>query len=358
MSIESVRVCLGSSLRAREAVRLRLRHLRQPSCFHSDVPIDWRLDIARNRHYWQLCGRQQHRWVEEPSPTDYVRRLLQSPALIGRLGGTEARCAVVVNEGELTRTGHRVSDCRAELSRQSGVRLSLSRYNLSDFIAIYVDAIRHADWLQFTCLQCREQLTFLCHFHLLERFFRPPNKLVRYVEDTMEFWRRFLAELSNAKASILVVTPLVDSIKANLPNLNAIHPGYNISGATFRFLRTPMSFGWASSSTGSRHEKMANWITSLEELKRSPEWGRQRSTVALLGCGAYGMPLAAHAKQKGMSAIYVGGLLQLLFGVRGARWDKRKEIVDAMNEHWTRPLSHEVPAGNRLLLDGDGAYWR
>ena len=46
-----------------------------------------------------------------------------------------------------------------------------------------------------------------------------------------------------------------------------------------------------------------------------------------------------------MSAIYVGGLLQLLFGVRGARWDKRKEIVDAMNEHWSRPLSHEVPAG-------------
>ena len=154
MSIESVRVCLGSSLRARDAVRLRLRHLRQPSCFHSDVPIDWRLDIARNRHYWQLCGRQQHRWVAEPSPTDYVRRLLQSPALIGRLGGTEARCAVVVNEGELTRTGHRVSDCRAELSRQSGVRLSLSRYNLSDFIAIYVDAIRDADWLQFTCLHC------------------------------------------------------------------------------------------------------------------------------------------------------------------------------------------------------------
>ena len=48
-------------------------------------------------------------------------------------------------------------------------------------------------------------------------------------------------------------------------------------------------------------------------MKQSSVWssdggGQCAAAVALLGCGAYGMPLALHAKQHGMSAIYVGGV--------------------------------------------------
>ena len=39
--------------------------------------------------------------------------------------------------------------------------------------------------------------------------------------------------------------------------------------------------------------------------------------IALIGCGAYGFPLAAHAKRMGKQAIHMGGSLQLLFGIRG-----------------------------------------
>ena len=86
--------------------------------------------------------------------------------------------------------------------------------------------------------------------------------------------------------------------------------------------------------------------------------GALKVVANLRGARATPQSICQLSQSECACAIYVGGLLQLLFGVRGARWDKRKEIVDAMNEHWSRPLSHEVPAGNRLLLDGDGAYWR
>ena len=49
-------------------------------------------------------------------------------------------------------------------------------------------------------------------------------------------------------------------------------------------------------------------------LKSSPEWDVQRNDVALLGCGAYGLPLALHAKRRGLSAVYVGAQLQTLLG--------------------------------------------
>lgn len=39
--------------------------------------------------------------------------------------------------------------------------------------------------------------------------------------------------------------------------------------------------------------------------------------ICLIGCGAYGFPLAAHAKRKGKKAVHLGGALQLLFGIKG-----------------------------------------
>ena len=40
--------------------------------------------------------------------------------------------------------------------------------------------------------------------------------------------------------------------------------------------------------------------------------------VALIGCGAYGFPLAAKLKTAGKQAIHLGGVLQALFGIKGA----------------------------------------
>ena len=39
--------------------------------------------------------------------------------------------------------------------------------------------------------------------------------------------------------------------------------------------------------------------------------------VAIIGCGAYGFPLAAKLKQAGKIVIHLGGATQLLFGIIG-----------------------------------------
>ena len=41
--------------------------------------------------------------------------------------------------------------------------------------------------------------------------------------------------------------------------------------------------------------------------------------ICILGCGAYGLPLAAHIKRIGKKAIHLGGGTQLLFGIKGKR---------------------------------------
>ena len=59
--------------------------------------------------------------------------------------------------------------------------------------------------------------------------------------------------------------------------------------------------------------------------------------VYFLSCGCYGVPLCDDLKKKGKKAIYVGGFLQLLFGIRGKRWNDREVISQYFNKNWIYP---------------------
>lgn len=63
--------------------------------------------------------------------------------------------------------------------------------------------------------------------------------------------------------------------------------------------------------------------------------------VALIGAGAYGLPLASFIKRMGKKAIHLGGVLQLFFGIQGKAWDSWK----IYNKFWTKPKLSEQPEG-------------
>ena len=77
--------------------------------------------------------------------------------------------------------------------------------------------------------------------------------------------------------------------------------------------------------------------------------------VAIIGCGAYGFPLAAYCKKIGKKAIHLGGATQILFGIKGKRWEELPEVASLMNEHWVRPLPEETPKQNKKVEGG--CYW-
>ena len=77
--------------------------------------------------------------------------------------------------------------------------------------------------------------------------------------------------------------------------------------------------------------------------------------VAIVGCGAYGLPLAAKIKSLGKQVIHLAGATQILFGIRGARWDARPEMQEYFNEYWIRPSDSERPKDAQSV---EGAcYW-
>ena len=77
--------------------------------------------------------------------------------------------------------------------------------------------------------------------------------------------------------------------------------------------------------------------------------------MAIIGAGAYGLPLAAHVKRLGKKAVHLGGATQILFGIRGKRWDEMPFFQKLYNEHWVRPLPSEVPKDYQRVEGG--CYW-
>lgn len=77
--------------------------------------------------------------------------------------------------------------------------------------------------------------------------------------------------------------------------------------------------------------------------------------IAIIGAGAYGFPLAAHIKSIGKKAIHLGGATQLLFGIKGKRWEDRPEFQALFNEYWVKPLDEDRPENFQKVEDG--CYW-
>lgn len=104
---------------------------------------------------------------------------------------------------------------------------------------------------------------------------------------------------------------------------------------------------------GKRDERFKDWFEAFDYL-----YNRIMAhdfDVAILGCGYFGFALAAKIKEAGRQAIHMGGATQLLFGIKGKRWDNNPNINKYYNEYWIRPDDRLKPEDDRNL--DDGCYW-
>ena len=53
--------------------------------------------------------------------------------------------------------------------------------------------------------------------------------------------------------------------------------------------------------------------------------------------------------------MYIGGALQLFFGVIGKRWFDNKDILKLVNDDWLRPNKEDKPSNFTKVEKG--CYW-
>lgn len=104
---------------------------------------------------------------------------------------------------------------------------------------------------------------------------------------------------------------------------------------------------------GQSDVRFSTWFDALEYMEKTAL--ESEFDVAIVGCGAYGFPLAARLKKAGKVVIHLGGATQMLFGVKGSRWEKIESFKDIINSHWIYPIENERPSGAEKIEGG--CYW-
>ncbi len=147
--------------------------------------------------------------------------------------------------------------------------------------------------------------------------------------------------------TILSVSPFTATIEEQFKRREQIWPGDHplLPECTLKTLRVPLAASVAPSP-------YPNWLTGLEALKT--QMADIDFDVALIGAGAWSLPLATHAKKLGKIGIHLGGATQVLFGIKGKRWEKSGEPA-YYNDVWVRPSATETPSGVNKIESA--CYW-
>ena len=149
---------------------------------------------------------------------------------------------------------------------------------------------------------------------------------------------------------VLVVSPFVESIKYQYENNREKLFNEEDTLPQFKELMCIK----AVQSQANEKVNFKDWFEALDFMEK--EIDKHDYEVAIIGCGAYGMSLAAHVKRQGKVAIHLGGWVQMLFGVYGERWvSQQTQYAKYINKYWIRPNDNERI--KKLDTIENGAYW-
>lgn len=178
------------------------------------------------------------------------------------------------------------------------------------------------------------------------RDFCPASELVR-LPDLEPYYsdKPWTAALKNKK--VLVIHPYEESIRRQYEKREKLFENPDVL-PDFELITLPAVQSAAGSETPFR-----DWPEALNFM--CEKINDLDFDIALIGAGAYGMPLAAHVKSLGKKAVHLGGSLQILFGIKGRRWDEIPKISKLYNRHWLRPLDSETPQKSELIENA--CYW-
>ena len=154
-----------------------------------------------------------------------------------------------------------------------------------------------------------------------------------------------------AGKKVLIIHPWAETIRAQyakrekLFENTGVLPAYELK--TLKAVQT---------IAGEKDDRFETWFEALEWMYQ--EALKIDFDIAIIGCGAYGFPLAAKLKKAGKQAFHLGGATQLMFGIKGKRWVEYKTFAYVQSlfiEAWIYPSENDKP--RNLKKVEDGCYW-
>jgi hypothetical protein len=148
---------------------------------------------------------------------------------------------------------------------------------------------------------------------------------------------------------VLVISPFASSIRDQYAVRQTLWDDPRVlPDFELLLIRPPLSAGIVP-------PKAPDWFAALDDLRGQMD--AINYDVALIGAGAFSLPLAVHAKSRGKVAVHLGGPTQTLFGISGKRWLKNDDfkVNRFIKSSWKFPSAEETPE-TAVKIEG-GCYW-
>lgn len=266
-----------------------------------------------------------------------IKELIESstPFIAGKMGAVEMHLMVCA----LSKRGWDDS-ARWHATNHAGITPPTDHI-LRYFEKVYLESLKEVDLLTIwhpenknseemvVSKHCCPNATFIAGLQALEPFYHETP------------WSAALAG-----KKVLVVHPFEDSIREQFSRKELL----------FEDKRVLPDFELITIKTYQTHgggNTDLQWDRCYEDMAEKIQ--KADFDVALIGAGGYGLPLCNVAKQMGKPVVHVGGGLQIMFGIKGNRWDTMPAVSKYYNSNWKRPNEDERPK-NSSIVEG-GCYW-
>jgi hypothetical protein len=288
----------------------------------------------------------------------YDKLMSEKPCMIARFGGTESAAIlnyIGVHQGSKKNIFEYIQGQELDWWWNRN-RLQ----NMQQFSGFFPPTIDKVEQFCELMMEDMKELDILGSWLVLERHLEKELKNIYFVQLLLlePYYSKFPWTKALEGKNILVVHPFAELIeqqyKENRTKLFAnidILPEFNL-----RTIKAVQSLGGETNGFN-------DWFDALDWMKK--EIDKCEYDICLLGCGAYGFPLAAYIKRQGKKAFHLGGALQLLFGIKGKRWEKPNYgalwhvpsgyYLSLMNDYWIRPDDKFKPKNAKQVENG--CYW-
>lgn len=287
------------------------------------------------------------------------------PCMVARIGGVESNCAINYlcvnsNKSTLQKWWEYITD-----------NTTTPWWNENILNSLYINAgvfpktLDIAERFSLRFLDDVKQIDLLVCIHKTEKFMPVPPSALKIQFETLNpyFVERPWTRILRGKR-VLVVYPFEQTIRQQYANRELLYDNPDIL-PEFELITLK-----AVQTIAGNKSEFNDWFEALRYMEDQID--KIDFDIALIGCGAYGLPLAAHVKRSGRKAVHMGGAVQLLFGILGKRWvevypkitpwhylpgkDIDIDYTSLFNENWCYPLPEDTPQ-NTQAVEG-ACYWK
>lgn len=233
------------------------------------------------------------------------------------------------------------------MKKNAGIKVS-SNESIHKYSKLYLEAFANCEiygcWAPFDAVY----KSIADAHEILDNLFKDKETIYSEAFDIYHYIYTRPWTFSLEGKRILIVSNFEESIKSKIDSRKDIYGIDLFPNCQIITIRPPQTQG---------DEESQEFDIELNKFTQKLDEIKDNYDIALVSCGGYGSLVCSHIYKSGKSAIYVGGVLQMYWGILGNRWfNDRSDVIRLfLNKSWTRPKDSEKPKNHQNIEKS--CYW-